>query len=809
MNTFLQDVRYALRTLRKSPAFAAIAIITLSLGIGANAVIFSVVNAVMLRPLPVSQPGRLMMLFHSYPKINLPRASVMPYALGYYKEHLKSYSSLAAETMWRGPQNLTVDGETQRVNTVLVSANFFSTLGVKPTLGRSFTSEEDQPGKNREVVLSYGLWKQQYGSDPQIVGRTLSLDSLNYTIIGVMPKGFQMPSGAGLWTPLAFTPQESQSTHEYLDVIGRLKPGVRQAQAEAELANISSQLLRQFPDLAPSGFHVFAQPLPEVMQENLRPALLVLLAAVGCVLLIACANVANLLLARASARKKEVAVRSAMGATRGRLVRQLLTESTLLSFFGGLLGLVLAYRGTDVLLALVPIQIPSFVHISVDSHVVLFTFVLAMCVGLLFGIIPALHVSQGAVGEALKVGGRTSTGHGSDKVRNVLVVAEVGVALVLLACAGLLVRTFVHVRDSNPGFISSNTLTAWVSLRLQDYHTSAAMSGFYQQLLQRVSTLPQVKNAAIGSTLPLLSDWTQSFDIEGRNSSVEPHAFFAAVSPQYFSALGIPLLKGRSFAETDGPNAPLAVMVDERAARSYWPGENPVGKRINVDLGMSPDGQSPKPVWREVIGVVGSVKHLSALADQNKGEVYLPFLQNPMRTMSIVVRSEGKAADLGPALRHEVAQIDNSQAVYDVLTMDQYLDRFVSQPRFNMVLLVLFGVLALLLSAIGIYGLISYWVVQRTREMGIRMALGASQREVMRLVLGQTLRLVGIGILGGGCAALLATRALAGLLYGVQSYDPLTFIAIAVLLSAVAVFAGYIPARRATRVDPMMVLRYE
>jgi putative ABC transport system permease protein len=809
MATLLQDLRYALRLLRKSPGFTTVAVITLALGVGANAVIFSVVNAVMLRPLPVAEPGRLMMLFHSYPKINLPRASVMPFALGYYREHLQSFSSLAGETMWRGPQNMIVSGEPQRVKTVLVTANFFSTLGVEPQLGRSFTAEEDQPGKNREVVLSNGVWKQQFGRDPQIAGKTLSLDGVTYTIIGVMPQGFELPSGAGLWTPLALSPQEAQSTHEYLDVVGRLKPDVTQGQAQAELAGISAQLLRQFPELAPTGFHVFAQPMPEVMQENLRPALLVLLAAVGCVLLIACANVANLLLARASARQREIAVRSALGASRVRLVRQLLTESTLLSLCGGVLGLLLAYRGTDLLLALVPIEIPSFVHISVDSRVVLFTLGLAVCVGLLFGIVPALHSSADVVAAALKSGGRGATAYGHDAVRNALVVAEVGLALVLLACSGLLIRTFIHVRESDPGFSSRNTLTAWISLRAEQYSTHEKMAAFYQQLLQRVSSLPQVKDAAIGSTLPLIADWTQSFQVQGYNTGAEPHAFFAAVSPHYFSALGIPLLRGRTFTESDGPSAPLVVMVDERAAHTYWPGENPVGKLINIDLGPEVPGGQAKTVWREVIGVVGSVKHLSALADESKGEVYLPYLQNPMRTMSLVVRSEGNPADLGPALRHEVAQLDRTQAVYDVLTMDQYLDRFISQPRFNMILLAAFGALALLLSAIGIYGLISYWVVQRTREMGIRMALGARSAEVMQLVLGQTLRLVVIGVAAGLVVALLATRALSGLLYGVGRYDPLTFIAIPVLLSAIALFAGFIPARRATRVDPMVVLRYE
>ena len=808
MNTLIQDLRYALRMLRKAPGFSTVAVVTLALGIGANAVIFSVVNAVMLRPLPLLQPDRLMMVSHSYQRINLPRASVMPFALGYYRENLKSFSSIAAETMWRGPQNLVVAGESQRVKTVLVSSNFFSTLGVKPSLGRPFSPQEDQLGQNRVVILSNALWTQQFGGDPDITSKTLSLDGQTYSIVGVMPRGFEMPSGGELWTPLAFTPQEAKSTAEYLTVIARLKEGVSQQQAQAELAGVSAQLLRQFPPLEQVGFRVIAEPLSAVLQENLRPALLVLLAAVGCVLLIACANMANLLLARASARKSEIAVRLALGATRGRLMRQFLTESVVLSGLAGLLGLLLAFRGVEVLLRLVPIEIPHFMQVTVDARVVWFTFALSLLVGLLFGVFPAFRSAQQPVSQNLSLGGRNSSAGGHDRARNILVVAELGIALVVLTCAGLLLRSFVEIRQSDPGFRSSNALTGWVALRAESYNSPEKIAGFYQQLLQNLSALPQVRSVAIGSTLPLLGDWTQSFEVEANTSRVEPHAYFAAVSPQYFSTLGIAVLRGRAFSDTDRQGSPLVAIIDERAAKAYWPNENPVGKRLSLDREAS-TGAATNKLWCEVVGVVASVNHRSALADQSKGEVYLPFAQNPLRSMSVVLRSDGDAADLGAALRREVARLDSTQAVYDVLTMEHYVDRFISQPRFNMVLLTLFAGLALLLSAIGIYGLISYWVVQRTREMGIRMALGASRSSVMRLVLVQTLRIVVVGVFIGTVAAMIATRALSGLLYGVGNYDPVTFVVNAMILSAVAFLAGYIPAHRVTKVEPLAVLRHE
>ena len=800
MNTLMHDLKYGSRMLVKSPGFTAVAVIALALGIGANTLIFSVVNAVMLRPLPFAEPARLMMLFHSYPKINLPRASVSPYGFLYYRDHAKSFSSLGAMTMYVGPQNLTGNGEPERVKTVMVSAGFFPTLGIAPKMGRTFLPEEDRPGNEREVVLGNGIWRQRFGADPNILNKTIALDGQNYTVIGVMPDGFQMPSGAALWLPLALDPAKAtlqQLGNEYLEVIGRLKPGVTPQQANAELSSISEELLKLVPQGRAVQWHVMAVPLNEITQEDLRPALLVLLAAVGCVLLIACANVASLLLARAAARQKEIAIRSALGATRLRLIRQTLTESVLLSLLGGVLGLALGGWGTDLMLALVPMELPSMIHITVDSSVLAFTFTLSLATGLLFGAVPALQLSSARLTDTLKEGGRTSQAQGHGRMREALVVAETAVALMLLIGAGLMIRSFIQIQQNNPGFDAGHVGTGWVALTEQRYKKPEQMTAFYQQLLERMSAEPGVKQVAIGSGLPLIRSASASFDIVGRDG-LTPHAFVTVVSPRYFDVLRVPLLAGRAFAETDSGTAPKVVIVDAKLVRAYFPHEDPIGKKIVF-------GRDPL----EIVGIVGGVKHVSIFADDTKGQVYLPYLQSPEATMSVVLRSDGDPLAVAGVLRRHIAQLDPNQALYDVKSMDQYLNDYVAQPRFNMVLLGIFAGLALLLATVGLYGVISYSVSQRVHEFGIRMALGAPRAQVLRMVLAQALRLAIVGIACGLVGSFMLTRLVQKLLFGVKATDLSTFAAIPLLLAVVAIVASYIPARRATRVDPMVALRYE
>ncbi len=807
MHTFLQDLRFGARMLWKTPGFTVVAVLALALGIGANTAIFSVVNAVMLRPLPFPEPDRLMMIFHSYPKMNLPRASVSPRGYSYYAENARSFQSVAAFTGWRAPQNLTGSGEPERVRSILATASFFPTVGVPPMLGRTFSPDEDEPGRDRVAVLSYGLWQQRFGGDRGVLGSTMTLDGNNYTVIGVMPPEFRFPSLADLWVPLALAPKQRQGSlgMEFLNVIGRLKASVAPSQGQAEMQRITADLLKQFPDRTESSWRVLALPLKEVLQGEMRPALLVLLGAVGFVLLIACANVANLLLARSTARIKEIAIRTALGASRLRLVRQLLTESVLLAVIGGLLGLALAYWGLAALLALIPIQLPSFIKINIDTPVMLFTLILAVATGLVFGLAPAFQISSGGVAETLKEGGRTSQAAGRHRLRGALVVSEIAFALVLLIGAGLMIRSFIRIQQANFGFDATRVLTFEISLPQARYSDDARVRGFFQQVLQRISTLPGVVGVGASSGLPLSLTWTQSYDIEGKQYRPEPHSHFAIASPGYFSALRIPLLRGRSFAESDSADAPPVVVIDERTARMYWPGEDPVGKRVSFDNLPNTD----KPRWREVIGVVGGVKHASAVEEETKGTVYLPMQQEPARSMAFTVRTQGDPLPLARAVREQVLAVDSLQAVYNFRSMEQLLDEFVAQPRFNMVLLGIFAGLALVLAAVGIYGVISYSVTQRTHEIGVRMALGAQRADVVRLILSHGLRLALVGLAIGIAGALASTRALSRMLFGVSTTDPVTFAGLSLLLIAVAAVASYVPARRAMRVDPMVALRYE
>ncbi len=803
METLLHDLRYGFRMLRKTPGFTAVAVLTLALGIGANTAIFSVVNAALLRPLPFPESDRLMMLFHAYPKLNLPRATVSPLALDYYLRSAKSFESLAAFTGFHAPQNLTGAGNPEQVRSILVTGEFFHVMGVGPLYGRAITPDDDRPGANRVVVLSHAMWQQRFAGDRNLLGRDITLDGNNYTVIGIMPPDFNYPVRGQLWVPIAFTPEQLKQEMEFLNVVGRLQPGVTPEQAQAEMGKISAEVLRIFPELAAVGWHGIAVPFREVQVGDIRAALLVLLGAVGCVLLIACANIANLLLARSAVRLKEIAIRTAMGASGWRIVRQLLTEGVLLALVGGALGLLIGYWGIDLLLALVPAgdRILTSLHIGIDRTVLLFTLLLSVVTGLIFGSAPSYQIARAGVSETLKEGGRTSVVSGHHRFRSGLVIAEIGLALVLLIGAGLMIRSFVRIQQSNPGFDPQRVLTMRISLPQPKYKDEVRQTQFFDQLLQGVSTLPGVHAAGLTSMLPLDANWTNSFMIEGHNITPGPHAHMAVASPQYFAAMRIPLLKGRVFTDGDTANAPKVIIIDETLARAYLPGEDPIGKRIALT--------HDKPVWREIVGVVAPVKHVDPLSRETKGQAYMPYRQFPMESLSLAVRTSGEPTSVVSAIRAQVLQIDPEQPIAEIKSMDEALDEFVAQPRFNMVLLAMFAGLALVLAAVGIYGIMAYSVTQRTHEIGVRMALGARRQDVLRLVLTQAIRLAAVGLAMGLIAAFVATRVLATMLYGTTSTDPATFVLISVLLCGVAVIASYVPARRATKVDPMVALRYE
>jgi len=688
-----------------------------------------------------------------------------------------------------------------------VSPEVFEFTGTKPVLGRGFLQEEEQPGRNRVVLLGHALWQRRFGSDPSVVGKPVILNTESYTVIGVLPPDFLAPSGwirarVDVLVPLVVS---SERTSYYLSVMARLKPGVTLAQAQSNMESIAAGLAERYPDTN-RGRGVNLVPAHEQVVGKTRGALMIFFGVVVFVLLIACVNVANLALARATSRQKEIAVRSALGASRSRLVRQLLTESIMLAVAGGVAGLLLTMWGIDSLVAIIPDTVPRAKEINIDGRVLGFTLVLSLLAGLVFGLVPALQASKPNLNEALKEGGRSVwLGGGRNRIGSLLLVSEVALSLVLLIGAGLMIKSFIRLLNVPPGFDRQNTLTMLIALPRQKYGQSEQQRAFFQQLLERVGALPGVEAAGAVNSLPLSqSQEGRYFAVEGdtRNvDEVDPGAGYRAVSPDYFRAMGIPLLKGRPFTERDAQGAPGAVIINQEMARRFFYDADPLGKRIKFST--REDAR-----WSEVVGVVGDVRH-HALDHERNSEIYAPYLQRPSAGMYLVARTASDSSGIASAIRDEVRAIDKDQPVDDINTMEQLLSASVAPRRFPMVLLSIFAAVALALASAGIYGVMSYAVTQRTHEIGVRMALGAQPADVLRLVVGQGVLLASIGVGVGLVAAVALTRLMSSLLFGVTATDPITFAAVSVLLAGVALGACFIPARRAARVDPMVALRYE
>jgi predicted permease len=808
-----QDVRYALRTLRKSPAFALIAVLTLALGIAANTAIFSVVDAVLLRPLPYADADRLVSIWNSYAEPQLPRAALSPADFADFSEQHAGFTAMSA--LADRNVNLTGHDEPQRLQSYVVSPNFFRVLGVRALLGRTFLDEEGVGGRDRVAVLSHDLWRRTFGADSGVVGRTIQLSGTPHTVVGVMPPGvrfpdapsFLFPERAELWLPFSWERRRAEPRgDQFLRGIGRLGPGVTLERARQDLAVIAARLRAQYPDTyrAEYGWMPVLVPMREQILGDSRPALLVLLGAVAFVLLIACANVANLTLARGAGRRKEIALRTALGAGRARLVRQLLTESVVLSAMGGALGLLLAVWLVRVLARLGPEDIPRLANAGVDVRVLGFTLAVTLLTGIVFGLVPALQQSRTDVQGALKDGGRgASEGAPRHRLRGTLVVAEVALAVVVLVGAGLLLRSFVRLQRVDPGFDARGVLTMQLSLPRTRYEGESQVAAFYTRLLDRLATLPGVSSAGAVHPLPLGGDgWGASFLVEGQPVAAGeafPHADFAAVTPHYFRSMGIPLVAGRVFTARDDAGAPPVVVVDASLARQYWPRENPIGKRLNLA------GQ-PDSVWSTVVGVVGHVRS-GTLQQAGEPQIYLSYFQDVRGTMSVTIRGSGDPMRLATSVRDVVRSLDADQPIAKMRVMDDIVARTTARQRFNLLLLSTFAASALLLAAVGIYGVTSYAVGQRTNEIGVRLALGALPGDVLSLVVGQGMRLVLLGVALGVAAALAVSRLMAGLLYGVGAADVATYVAIGALLSVVALLACYLPARRATHVDPATALR--
>jgi predicted permease len=808
-----QDLRYGARTLGKSPGFTAVVLLTLALSIGANSAIFSVIDGVLLKPLPYPNANRIVRLFfssHEYPKFNLN-----PFDFRDLRARSHSFQALAAFT--RGDVQLSGSGEPVRLAGFRVTAGYFRVLGLAPARGREFNAKNELPGNGRVVILSDRTWRDKFAADPGIVGRKITLDSQPYTVVGVMPPGTEHPgnryhalpygNSVDAWRPFTFEGDPNQRGYHIMEAIGRLKPGVSAAQAQAEMNTLITEIGREHGGY--SAWHMLVVPLYKVIVGPDERLLLVLLGAVGLVLLIACGNVANLMLARATSRQREIAVRAALGAPRSRLVRQMLTECLLIALAGAGLALALAVGGVRGLVSLLPASFPRASSIHVNGAVLGFTLLIAVATGVVFGLAPALDAARADPQQGLREGGRSSTAGGSRvRLRNALVVAEVSLASVLLIGAGLMLRSFVNLLRTNPGFKPEHVLTASLSLPDTNYKTSPAIAHFYDQLTTRLEALPGVKAAGAGTDLPWTGydENTGGFTIQGKTPppGEEFHARYHAATPGYFRALGIPLVRGRFFTEGDNHDAPQVLIINEAMARLYWPHRDAVGGRITFS-------DRPKESdWMTVVGVVGDVKDRP---DANGAEpaFWWPVLQEPytMQQSSVALRSDSATAQLANELRRAVHRLDPTLAVADLRLMDQIADAGVGTARFAFFLVGLFAALAIILAAIGIYGVISYSVNQRTHEFALRVALGAQRGDVLRLVISQGAKLTLVGAVVGVTGALALSRVLKHLIYGVSAADPLTFAAVFVIVVAVGLGACYIPAQRATAADPMKALRAE
>jgi putative ABC transport system permease protein len=820
MGTIWQDLQYGWRMLVRSPGFAIVAILTLAIGIGANAAMFSVINTVLLRPLPFPDANRIVFVWETDPNRDINRGVATLAELLDWRDQSQTFEEISAWRAWYF--NVTGSGEPEQVIGAHTSGNFFRMLGIPPVMGRDFSPEDEKPGHEQVVIISNGLWQRRYGSDPGILGRSILVDEKPYQVIGVLPRGFSLFGNSrdmDLWMPFAFDrAQLNREDHSFV-AFGRIRKTATLAQAQAEMETIFARLKQQYPGIDQQN-GVRLVRFRDDLARTLKPGLLILLGAVALVLLIACANIANLMLARAATREREIAVRASLGAGRRRIIRQLLTESALLALIGGAFGILIAYGGLHLLRAALPPgggygEIPHSEWLGIDGAVLAFTMVVSLVTGLLFGLAPAIQISRSELYESLKEGSRGSTGGRRSRfTRSSLVVAEVAFSLLLLVCAGLLFRSFYLLMSEDLGFDPNHVLTAQIWLPESHYPSGQPVMNFYQQVIDRVGALPGVTSASAVNFLPL-SGWGDfcNFDIAGRPVAPADKPYTAQYRVgdwRYLHTMGTPLKAGRDFTSADGPDAQGVVIVNQSLVHRYWPDEDPIGKQIHLKFSAARTAWQPvtRDVWLTIVGVVGDEREWE-LGAQKIGKLYLPYAQNPSRIMRVVVRSTGDPAALTSAVRQAVESVDPVQPVSEIHTLDELLAAAVSQRRLNMFLLVLFAAIATILAAIGIYGVMAYAVTQRSHEIGIRMALGAEPSDVLKMIVGDGMKLALIGLLIGIVAASLVTRYLASELYGIKTTDPFTYVGVALGLAAVAAAACYFPARRATRIDPLSALRHE